>query len=54
MFHLTEGDAIILASESTRRIDILRTLGISFSIIPPGIDETRKRDPQGICASHIL
>jgi septum formation protein len=44
MFQVKEGDSIILASESTRRIDILRTLGISFSIIPPNIDERRNKD----------
>ncbi|HPH41380.1 MAG TPA: Maf family protein [Syntrophorhabdaceae bacterium] len=44
MFQVKEGDSIILASESTRRVDILRTLGISFSIIPPNIDEKRKKD----------
>lgn len=43
MFQVKEGDSIILASESTRRIDILRTLGVSFSIIPPGINETRRK-----------
>ncbi|HOP85333.1 MAG TPA: nucleoside triphosphate pyrophosphatase [Syntrophorhabdaceae bacterium] len=44
MFQVKEGDSIILASESTRRVDILRTLGISFSIIPPKINETQKKD----------
>ena len=44
MFQVKEGDSIILASESTRRVDILRTLGISFSIIPPNIDEQREKD----------
>lgn len=44
MFQVKEGDSIILASESTRRIDILRSLGISFSIIPPNIDERRNKD----------
>ncbi|HBA53389.1 Maf family protein [Syntrophorhabdus aromaticivorans] len=44
MFQVKEGDSIVLASESTRRVDILRTLGISFSIIPPDIDETRRKD----------
>lgn len=44
MFQVNEGNAIILASESTRRVDILRTLGIPFSIIPPDIDETRLPD----------
>jgi len=44
MFQVKEGDSIILASESTRRVDILRTLGISFSIIPPNIDERREKD----------
>jgi septum formation protein len=42
MFQVKDENAIVLASESTRRIDILRTLGVSFSIIPPDIDETRK------------
>ncbi len=42
MFQVNEGNAIILASESTRRVDILRMLGIPFSIIPPDIDETRR------------
>lgn len=42
MFQINDGNAIILASESTRRVDILRTLGIPFSIIPPDIDETRR------------
>ena len=42
MFHINDENAIVLASESTRRVDILRTLGISFSIMPPGIDERRK------------
>jgi septum formation protein len=44
MFQVNEGDAIILATESVRRIDILRMLGISFAIIPPGIDETREKN----------
>jgi septum formation protein len=44
MFQVKEGDSIILASESARRVDILRTLGISFSIIPPKIDENREKD----------
>jgi septum formation protein len=43
MFRVKDGNAIVLASESIRRVDILRTLGISFSIIPPDIDERRKR-----------
>ena len=42
MFQVKDDNAIVLASESTRRVDILRTLGVSFSIIPPDIDETRK------------
>ncbi len=44
MFQVKDGDSIILASESPRRVDILRSLGISFSIIPPDIDERRKKD----------
>jgi septum formation protein len=44
MFQVKEGDSIILASESTRRVDLLRSLGISFSIIPPDIDEQREKD----------
>ena len=44
MFQVKDENAIVLASESTRRVDILRTLGISFSIIPPDIDERKKRD----------
>jgi septum formation protein len=44
MFQVKEGDSIILASESTRRVDMLRSLGISFSIIPPDIDEQRNKD----------
>lgn len=44
MFQIKEGDSIILASESPRRVDILRTLGVSFSIIPPKIDETQRKD----------
>ncbi len=44
MFQVKDGASIILASESTRRIDILRTLGISFAIIPPNIDEQRGKD----------
>ncbi|HEY3275441.1 MAG TPA: nucleoside triphosphate pyrophosphatase [Syntrophorhabdaceae bacterium] len=44
MFQVKDGVSIILASESTRRIDILRSLGISFSIIPPDIDERREKD----------
>lgn len=43
MFHLKNGNSLILASESTRRVDLLRTLGVSFSIIPPSIDEKRKK-----------
>ncbi|MDD3844896.1 MAG: Maf family protein [Syntrophorhabdaceae bacterium] len=42
MFQINDGNAIILASESTRRVDILRMLGIPFSIIPPDVDESRK------------
>jgi len=41
MFQVNDGNAIILASESTRRVDILRMLGIPFSIIPPDVDESR-------------
>ena len=44
MFQVKDGQAIVLASESARRIDILRTLGVSFSIIPPDIDEAQKFD----------
>jgi len=44
MFHIQEGDSIILASESARRVDILRTLGVSFAIVPPDVDESRKKD----------
>lgn len=44
MFQVKDGDSIILASESPRRIDILRTLGIPFSIIPPNIEEVRRKD----------
>ena len=44
MFQVKDGDSIVLASESTRRVDILRSLGISFSIIPPDIDERRMKD----------
>ncbi|MBP8625675.1 MAG: septum formation protein Maf [Syntrophorhabdaceae bacterium] len=44
MFHVKEGDSIILASESPRRVDILRSLGVSFSIIPPSINERQKKD----------
>ena len=44
MFQVKDENAIVLASESARRVDILRTLGISFSIIPPDIDERKKRD----------
>jgi septum formation protein len=44
MFQVKDENAIVLASESTRRVDILRSLGISFSIIPPDIDERRKQD----------
>lgn len=44
MLQVREGDAIILASESVRRVDILRTLGIPFSIIPPDVDESRRPD----------
>jgi len=44
MFQVRDGDAIILASESVRRVDILRTLGVPFSIIPPDIDESRRQD----------
>jgi predicted house-cleaning NTP pyrophosphatase (Maf/HAM1 superfamily) len=42
VLQVRDGDAIILASESVRRVDILRTLGIPFSIIPPDIDESRR------------
>jgi len=44
VFQVKDENAIVLASESTRRVDILRTLGISFSIIPPDIDERKKRE----------
>jgi septum formation protein len=42
MFQVNDENAIVLASESTRRVDLLRTLGVSFSIIPPDVDETRR------------
>ncbi|MGA3172988.1 MAG: nucleoside triphosphate pyrophosphatase [Syntrophorhabdales bacterium] len=42
MFHISDENAIVLASESTRRIDILRSLGISFAIMPPAIIERRR------------
>jgi septum formation protein len=41
VFQVKDENSIVLASESTRRIDILRTLGVSFSIIPPEIDERK-------------
>jgi septum formation protein len=41
MFQIKDQNAIVLASESTRRVDILRTLGVSFAIIPPDVDETK-------------
>lgn len=44
MFQVRDGDAIILASESTRRVDMLRMLGIPFSIVPPDIDESRLKE----------
>jgi septum formation protein len=44
VFQVKDGTSIILASESSRRVDILRTLGISFSIIPPNIEEERKKE----------
>lgn len=44
VFQVRDGDTIILASESVRRVDILRTLGMPFSIIPPDIDESRKEE----------
>ncbi len=44
MFQVKDENAIVLASESTRRIDILRTLGVSFSIIPPDIEERKRSD----------
>ncbi|MCX8022956.1 MAG: Maf family protein [Syntrophorhabdaceae bacterium] len=44
MFQVKDGASIILASQSPRRIDILRTLGIPFAIIPPNIDESRKKE----------
>ncbi len=44
MFQVKDENAIVLASESARRVDILRSLGISFSIIPPDIDERKKRN----------
>jgi septum formation protein len=43
VFQVKDDNAIVLASESTRRVDILRTLGISFSIIPPDVDERREK-----------
>ncbi len=43
MFQLKNGHSVILASESTRRVDLLRTLGIPFSIVPPSINEERKK-----------
>jgi septum formation protein len=43
MFHLRNGNAIILASESARRVDLLRTLGIPFSIVPPSIKEEKRK-----------
>jgi septum formation protein len=44
VFQVKDGTSIILASESSRRVDILRTLGISFSIIPPNIEEEQEKD----------
>jgi septum formation protein len=43
MFQLKDGNSVVLATESQRRIDMLRTLGISFVIVPPHIDEARKK-----------
>lgn len=43
MFYLKNGHSIILASESPRRVDLLRTLGIPFSIIPPSVNEERRK-----------
>jgi septum formation protein len=52
VFQVKDENSIVLASESTRRIDILRTLGVSFSIIPPDIDE-RKR-PYESARDYVL
>jgi len=43
MFQIKDENTIVLASESTRRVDILRTLGVSFAIIPPDVDETKRK-----------
>jgi septum formation protein len=43
MFQVKDDNGIVLASESPRRIDILRTLGVSFSVIPPDIDESKRK-----------
>ncbi len=44
MFQAKDGTPIILASESSRREDILRTLGIPFSTVPADIEEERRKD----------
>lgn len=44
MFQLKDGNSIVLATESQRRIDMLRTLGISFAIVPPHVDERRRKN----------
>ncbi len=35
---------LVLASGSPRRSDLLRTLGLSFDVVPPDVDETRFPD----------
>jgi septum formation protein len=52
MFQVNDENAIVLASESTRRVDLLRTLGVSFSIIPPDIDESRH--PSELPRDYVL
>ena len=41
-------ERLILASASPRRVDLLRQLGLTFSVQPSGVDETLRPGEEGV------
>ncbi len=44
---MSDAPAIVLASQSPRRVDLLRMLGLQFEVVPADIDETYTRAETG-------
>jgi septum formation protein len=45
------GTRLVLASQSPRRLDLLRSIGLEFDVLPPDVDETRR--PGEAAAAYV-